>query len=222
MCTIVLKEAIDYYTSNSSSVFCTLLDATKPFDRVDYCKLFRSLTEKDLPPTVLRLLLNTSLYPSAPGNPSLLKLNISPPFTASNGVKQDVVLSPILLCVYIDSLLHSLAESSVGCFIGRVFVGALVYAVDIVLLSPTTSGMWTLLHVCDFSVIFNAAKSKCLWFKARHISASYYKNTPSFLIDGSAIKFVSSWPHLKKSYIDYKHEWQNTYWTKESPTLWSN
>jgi len=60
MCNIVLKEAIDYYTSNSSSVFCTLLDATKPFDRVDYCKLFRSLTERDLPPTVLRLLLNTS------------------------------------------------------------------------------------------------------------------------------------------------------------------
>jgi len=85
----------------------------------------------------------------------------SPPFTVSN----DVVLSPILLCVYIDNSLHSLAKSSIGCFTGRVFVGTLVYAVDIVLLSPTASSMWTLLHVCDFSVVFNAAKSKYLGFK---------------------------------------------------------
>ena len=89
----------------------------------------------------------------------------SPPFTVSNDVKQDVVLSPILFCVYIDNSLHSLAESSIGCFTGRVFVGALVDAIDIVLLSPTASSMWTLLHVCDFSVVFNAAKSKYLGFK---------------------------------------------------------
>ena len=91
----------------------------------------------------------------------------SPPFTLSNGVKRGGVLSPIVF-FYMDSLLHSLAESSVGCFIGRVFVGVLVYADDIVLLSH----MRSLLHVCDvfandFSVVFNAAKSKCLWFKAR-------------------------------------------------------
>ena len=58
MCIMVLKEAIDYYTSNGSSVFCTLLDATKAFDKVDYCKIFRSLTKRDIPPTVLCLLLN--------------------------------------------------------------------------------------------------------------------------------------------------------------------
>jgi len=64
---------------------------------------------------------------------------LSLPFTVSNGVKHGGVLSPILFCVYIDSLLHSLAESDVGCFPGRVFVGALVYADDIVLSSPTAS-----------------------------------------------------------------------------------
>jgi len=34
----------------------------------------------------------------------------------------------------VDSLLHSVAESGVGSFIGRVFVGTVVYADDIVLL----------------------------------------------------------------------------------------
>ena len=38
--------------------FCTMLDATKAFDRVDYCKLFRELLKRDLPAGYQRLLLN--------------------------------------------------------------------------------------------------------------------------------------------------------------------
>ena len=132
MCTMVLKEAIDYYISNGSSVFCTLLDATKAFGRVDYCKLFRSLMNRNLPSTVLRLLLN--MYTRQVTRVSW-NGEFSPPFTVSDGVKQGGVLSPILLYIYIDSLLKSLAVSLVGCFIGRLFVDALVYADDIVLLS---------------------------------------------------------------------------------------
>jgi len=116
---------------------------------------------------------------------SLLKWSVFLSFTVSNGIKQGGILSPILFCIYIDSLLYSLAESGVGCSIGRLFVGSLVYADDIVLLSPTASGMRTLLHLCnvfanDFSVVFNAAKTNCLWFKARQDSASYDKNPLAF------------------------------------------
>ena len=46
MCTMVLKEAIDYYVNNGSSVFCTLLDATKAFDRVEYVKMFKLLLDR--------------------------------------------------------------------------------------------------------------------------------------------------------------------------------
>ena len=35
-----------------------LLDATKTFDRVNYCKLFCELLKRDLPAGFLRLLLN--------------------------------------------------------------------------------------------------------------------------------------------------------------------
>ena len=34
MCTLILKVTIEYYVHNSSSVYYTLLDATKAFDRV--------------------------------------------------------------------------------------------------------------------------------------------------------------------------------------------
>ena len=40
-CTFVLKESLAYYINNNSTVYCAFLDATKAFDRVNYCKLFR-------------------------------------------------------------------------------------------------------------------------------------------------------------------------------------
>jgi len=48
-------------------------------------------------------------------------------FRVLNGVKQGGIVSPIMFCVYFDKLLVSLAESGVGCYIGRFFVGALAY-----------------------------------------------------------------------------------------------
>ena len=38
--------------------YCTLLDATKAFDRVEYCKLFRGLLDRKLLVACIRLLAN--------------------------------------------------------------------------------------------------------------------------------------------------------------------
>jgi len=77
------------------------------------------------------------------------------------------VLSPILFCLYIDGLLVALSKAGVGCFMGSDFVGALVYADDIVLLTPSASALRMMLVICDNdardnSFSFNASKSKCL------------------------------------------------------------
>jgi hypothetical protein len=39
-----------------------MLDATKAFDRVEYCKLIRSLLTKRLPAIIVRFLLNINLF----------------------------------------------------------------------------------------------------------------------------------------------------------------
>ncbi len=70
-----------------------LLDATKVFDRVSYCKLFR----KHLVPISVKILLymyTTQSLQVRWGNYTIAK------FRVKNGVKQGGVLSPILFCLY--------------------------------------------------------------------------------------------------------------------------
>ena len=47
------RKAIEYYVNNGSPVFCTMLDATKAFDRVQYVKLFNIVIDKDMPSVTL-------------------------------------------------------------------------------------------------------------------------------------------------------------------------
>ena len=122
MCTSLIKEVISYYNSNCSSVYCTLLDATKAFDRVNYCKLFKLLIDHRQPPLILRFLLQmyTGFKACTSWNGFLSNM-----FDVNNGVKQGGILSPLLFCVYFDVLIDRLTQSGYGCYIGLVFLAVL-------------------------------------------------------------------------------------------------
>ena len=96
MCTMVIKETISYYVHQNSSVFCTFLDASKAFDRVNYCKLFRRLMERGLPPYIIRVLIN--MYTAKQACVSWAGI-VSDYFSVCTGVRQGGVLSPILFSV---------------------------------------------------------------------------------------------------------------------------
>jgi len=49
------EKTIDYYRTNGKDVYCTMLDATKAFDRVEYCKLSQLLSIKNVPAVSLLL-----------------------------------------------------------------------------------------------------------------------------------------------------------------------
>lgn len=195
MCSMVLKETLAYYTVDGGTAFCTFLDATKAFDRVDYCKLFRILLKRNIPYIYLRLLLN--LYTSSIASVAWNGV-CSRSFCVRNGVRQGGIISPILFCVYIDGLLNQLSESGVGCYIGHIYTGVLAYADDIVLLAPTPSAMRTLLKICEdygklYSVVFNAAKSACLQVtKVPRLEATDVE----FYIDGKKLASVDKFSHL--------------------------
>jgi len=79
-------------------VFCTFLDSTKAFDRVNYCELFKLglLVKRELPLLIKRVL--AKLYLN-----NLVRVfwggAMTDYFTALNGVKQGAVLSPIIIIV---------------------------------------------------------------------------------------------------------------------------
>ena len=142
-----------------------MLDASKAFDRVNYCKLFKELLKREMSPLVLRLLL--FMYTN-----QALRVKggsvMSESFTAMNGVKQGGVLSP----VYTDGLLLRLQESGIGCHMGGHYAGALAYVDDITLISPSMTGLRKISSLCEqyaseYDILFNRRKSKLLFFKGR-------------------------------------------------------
>jgi hypothetical protein len=201
MCSMVMKETISYYMNSNSTVHCVFLDASKAFDCVEYCKLFKLLTDRGLPSHVIRVLLN--MYT---GQQVRVLWNgiYSNCFSVSNGVKQGGIISPILFCIYFDVLLLALRESGVGCHIGQWFVGALAYADDIVLLTPSARAMRKMLSICDgfainYNMKFNANKSKCLMFRPNRLTQGGKISTaesPVFEIGGITIENVDRWTHL--------------------------
>ena len=147
------KESLAYYTllmvsHHCGSAFCALLDATKAFIRLNYCKLFRILLDRDNPAVYLRLLLN--VYAN-----SLARVS----WNGVYSVRQGGIISPILYRVYLGGLLvHRLYESGVGCDIGHVYTGAFAYADDMASLAPTPSALRIMLKICqnfasEFSVV---------------------------------------------------------------------
>jgi len=88
------------------------------------------------------------------------------------GVRQGGVLSPVLFAVYIDGIIDKLEGVGLGCWPGNVFVGCILYADDIVLISPTVHSLQMMLDVCssfalEVDMRFNSSKSVVMRVGAR-------------------------------------------------------
>ena len=159
-------ETIAYYRENRSDCFLLLLDASKAFDRVEYVKLFQTLRDRKICPTVLRLIMHMYVNQKI-----MIRWNqlMSQTCVISNGVKQGGVLSPILYSVYVNNLIKILRDSKIGCMYNNEYMGIFTYADDISLLCPTLSGIQKMLHICEeyafnHKITFNATKSQLLYF----------------------------------------------------------
>ena len=159
-------EAVKHCNNFNSKLSCVFLDASKAFDKVLHNGLFIKLLDRNVPVCFVRLLRNwySRLCCMVRWNGKTGKL-----FPVTCGVRQGSVLSPFLFAVYVDGLISDLRNSGFGLYIGKLFIGCILYADDIVLLSVSSYGMQGLLDSCavygaKWDIKFNPCKSHVIYF----------------------------------------------------------
>ena len=172
MCSWVAIETINYFNNRDTPVFACFLDISKAFDLVSFEKLFNKLIDR-ISPIFIRLLAYIYMHQLCCMEWDGMQ---SKKFNVQNGVRQGAVLSPTLFSVYIDELFSILKDSGMGCYINDYFYGILGYADDLLLMSPSRSGLQRMVNITQqfldnlglkISVDFintNKSKTKCVAF----------------------------------------------------------
>ena len=194
-CIFVFKQVVDYYIRNGSPAFVCFLDASKAFDRVNHWTLYRKLIERKTPLHIVRLLVkwyDNQKFVVRWGN------SFSHEFAVTNGVRQGGIMSPLLYNVYTDDLNRKLSQMNVGCSINGMRVNCLSYADDMVLISPSASGLQNLIDTCckyatEHDILYNAKKSVCMivYPKSRKI----YKKA-EILLEDRTLTYVNNVSYL--------------------------
>ena len=176
------------------------MDCSKAFDMCKYSILFNKLLEKGLPAVVVRTLITVYEKQYAWVRWGKTRSEI---FPIVNGTRQGSVLSPILFSIYVDEILQKLRSLGVGCYVGEVFMGALGYADDLVLLAPSRTAMQLMLNTCEEfatknNLLFSTdpdpskSKTKCVFMCGRR---KQEKPAPLKLY-GVELPWVQSATHL--------------------------
>jgi len=194
----VLKETIFNYTQNKSSCKIASLDAEKAFDKVWRDGLFYKLIGK----------LNYSLwvilkkyYDSSTGSLSY-EDNILEAFIINCGVKQGGILSPFLFNAFIDDLVTECTDMNIGALIGNLNTSIIVYADDILLISPIDSHLQRLLDICSkygdlWRIKFNPKKSNIISFGGSVLTNQSFFLNINEITNSNEIKYLGIYINSK-------------------------
>ena len=189
-----LKCAVNYYISRGSTVNICALDLSKAFDKMNHCGLFIKLMRRRIPVQLLSLLEYWfSLGVTCVKWGTIMSAN----FTLSCGIRQGGVLSPYLFAVYVDGLVDKVQNCGSGCFVNWVCCGIILYADDILLLSPSVTSLQELLRVCEVELQWldmqiNVRKSVCMRIGPRFNATC----RSLYTVDGNELRWSDSIRYL--------------------------
>ena len=141
-CTWLVSEVMQHMLRGGINPILTVLDCSKAFDKCKFSLLFQRLLDKGLPPVVIRVIVYMYMEQYGWvkwGDSKSRQMNIS------NGTRQGAILSPIFWAVYADPLLQRLRDLGLGAHVAGIFMGAVCYADDVLLIAPTRSAMQRML-----------------------------------------------------------------------------
>ena len=190
-----LKATIGHFLSHGSKVYVAFLDCTKAFDRISHFGLFSKLIQRGFPLCFLLCLLFWYQNMS-----SIVKWGseFSREFPVPLGVKQGGINSPDFFSCYFDGLTKCLRDRKKGCFLGLLFLGIILFADDICLLSPTRSALEKMIATCseycnENGLSFNHTKSKVMVFSRSSID---YESLKPLKMNGRSIDYVTDIKYL--------------------------
>ena len=100
--------------------------------------------------------------------------------------------SPVLFVyiLYVDDIANFLSSSKLGCYVGGMYLGCIMHADDIILLSASLNMLQRMLKICEteahyLDMKFHVAKSMIL-----RVGYSYAVDCAELAIDGCELQFV--------------------------------
>ena len=117
-----------------------------------------------------------------------------------SGVRQGGDLSQALFNIYIRCVIDSLVKSALGCHVYDVYVGCLMYADDIVLLSASVVHFQSILDIGrkegpNIDIIFNAKKSSLFT-----VGKSYNKNIDNIYLGADEVLWSPRLNYLRLTF----------------------
>ena len=98
-------------------------------------------------------------------------------------------------------MIELLEAKGTGCYVCNAYLGCVMYADDILLLSPSVAGLQTMLNTChaysvEYNILFNATKSNCI-----KVGKNWDINVLNMIIGAIDINCTTEFKYLGVSFL---------------------
>ena len=198
--TWLVQEVVQHYLRTGGHPIIAVLDCSRAFDLARWDKLFGRLAAR-LPAIIVRVVLYSYEHQYAWVRWGEAR---SGQFRLKNSTKQGSIFSPSAWTCYTDPLLKRLRSLGVGCKLGGIFMGAMLYSDDQILIAPNRRAMELMLREVeafakDSNIVFSTdpiparSKSKLIFVCGRKTGLT--KPAP-LLLCGRPLPYVATATHL--------------------------